>query len=154
MQMISLVLRKVDQAGVALYAALGCLAAGDAGMHVVGCTLVGCVSGLGGGTLNAMMSGATPVYWMAYPTWLGLCLVSCFATFYGAPVLEDAMSGREVAAMEPDPDTGLVHFEGFKKWLEAEGEYQERLKLRYYISVRAPLHGEATWYCSSALGLE
>jgi len=72
----------VDYFGTSLYAALGTICAGEAGMHVVGASLVGCVAGLGGGTLNSVMMGHTPVGWMTNTRWLAVCLASSITTFY------------------------------------------------------------------------
>lgn len=46
-----------DYAGTALFAVVGTQAAGDCGMNIVGCTLVGCAAALGGGSINAMLYG-------------------------------------------------------------------------------------------------
>ena len=75
---------------------------------MVGCTLVGCVSGMGGGTLNNLMYGATPVYWMASPHWLGMCVASCVVTFYGWPLLEERLSSDQVSS----PPRGKPHHPG------------------------------------------
>ena len=41
-----------------LFAIVGTQVAGDAGMKLVGCVLVGCVAALGGGSVNAVLYGA------------------------------------------------------------------------------------------------
>ena len=48
------VIHAIGLIGAASYAIGGTQVAGDAGMNVVGCTFVGCVSALGGGTLNSV----------------------------------------------------------------------------------------------------
>eukprot|EP00966_Prymnesium_polylepis_P310528 7174425-Prymnesium_polylepis.1 len=60
-------LRQVGMLGVIFFSITGTHAAGEAGMHVMGATLVGCVTAIGGGTLNGAMMGATPVGWMVQP---------------------------------------------------------------------------------------
>ena len=52
-------LHVVDCVATGLFAAVGVIIAGQAGMNVVGATLVGCAACLGGGTLNDVMTGKT-----------------------------------------------------------------------------------------------
>lgn len=55
----------MDYVGLALFSVVGTQVAGDAGFNLVGCTLVGCVAGLGGRTINNLLFGATRngVFW-------------------------------------------------------------------------------------------
>ena len=46
-----------DFLGTSLFAIVGTTLAGQAGMHVVGCTLVGCIAAMGGGTVNNLLTG-------------------------------------------------------------------------------------------------
>ena len=79
-------LRQVGLLGVVFFSITGSHAAGEAGMHVLGATLVGCVTAMGGGTLNGMMMGATPVGWMVQPLPLILSVLAGVTTFYGLPL--------------------------------------------------------------------
>jgi len=73
--------------GVSFLAVTGANAAGEAGMHVVGACVVGCISGLGGGTLNNLMVGVTPVGWMRDVSFLALALAASLAGFYLFPLV-------------------------------------------------------------------
>ena len=79
-------LRRAGLLGVIFFSITGTHAAGEAGMHVMGATLVGVVTAIGGGTLNGVMMGSTPVPWMANPLPLVATLAAGVATFYGLPL--------------------------------------------------------------------
>lgn len=86
------VIKFFDYAGTALFAIVGTQVAGDAGMNIVGCSLVGCVAALGGASLNAMLyGGASPflgrpgVRFVVHPSFLIVALVSSVLTFVGWP---------------------------------------------------------------------
>ena len=79
-------LRQVGLLGVVFFSITGAHAAGEAGMHVLGATLVGCVTAMGGGTLNGVMMGATPVGWMVQPRPLIASVLAGVTTFYGLPL--------------------------------------------------------------------
>ena len=86
----------VDFLGTTLFAVVGAEAAGQAGMHVVGCTLVGCIAACGGGTLNNLMTGHTPVFWLRDSRFLLAAVVSSIATFYLWPKYESWAARREL----------------------------------------------------------
>ena len=82
-------LRACDVGGTLLYAVAGTQVAGDAGMNIVGCTLVGCATALGGGTLNNLLYGtASPlhgrpgVFWVRFPEYLYLAAGASLLTFF------------------------------------------------------------------------
>ena len=77
-----------DFLGTALFSVVGAQIAGQAGMHVVGCTLVGCAAGMGGGTLNNVTIGRTPVFWQRDPRFLLVAVLASVATFYLWPEYE------------------------------------------------------------------
>ena len=79
-------LRQIGMLGIIFASITATYDAGDAGFHVMGATLVGCVTGVGGGTLNAAMMGATPAGWMVQPTPLIASLLAGVLTFYGLPL--------------------------------------------------------------------
>jgi uncharacterized membrane protein YeiH len=94
-----------DYLGTALFAVVGAQTAGMAEMNVVGCTLVGCVAAMGGGTVNNLITGVTPVFWLRDPRFLLLAVLSSVATFYLWPEYESWAATREklrlsVAAQE------------------------------------------------------
>ncbi|EOD22495.1 hypothetical protein EMIHUDRAFT_240270 [Emiliania huxleyi CCMP1516] len=70
-----------DFLGTSLFAVVGAEMAGQAGMNVVGCTLVGCIAAMGGGTVNNLITGVTPVFWLRDPRFLLAAASSSIATF-------------------------------------------------------------------------
>ena len=64
-------------------------------MHVVGALLVGSITGLGVGTINNMMVGATPVGWMKDPAYLVATIAAGILGFYAWPLVERRWSAGE-----------------------------------------------------------
>lgn len=89
----------LDFLGTSLFAIVGTQAAGQAGMNVVGAVLVGCVASTGGGTLNNVMTGNTPPFWMRDPRFLVVAIWSSIATFYLWPEYEDFLARSEFDAL-------------------------------------------------------
>jgi len=56
--------RTCDWLGTVMFAVSGCVTAGVAGMDFLGCTVVGTVTAIGGGTIRDMVIGNSPVFWM------------------------------------------------------------------------------------------
>ena len=82
--------------GGGFFAVVGTHCAGEVGMNVVGCTIVGCAGALGGGTLNHLLVGrGGPVFWMADPRFLLFAAVSSVATFYLWPAAESALVNHD-----------------------------------------------------------
>lgn len=88
-------LKRTALLGVSFFAMSGSHAAGEAGMHVVGALLVGSITGLGGGTINNMMVGATPVGWMKDPAYLVATIAAGILGFYAWPLVERRWSAGE-----------------------------------------------------------
>ena len=67
-----------DYTGTALFSIVGTLTAGDVGMNIIGCCLVGCVASLGGGTMNHLFYGgsilgkSSSVFWVRTPAYLAV----------------------------------------------------------------------------------
>lgn len=82
----------LDFAGTALFSAVATLAAGDNGMNIIGCCLVGCVGALGGGTLNNLLYGATilgktsAVFWCRDWRYVAVAVSASLFTFFTWPV--------------------------------------------------------------------
>ena len=74
----------VDFLSTAVFAFIGSLYAGVAGMNVVGCTLVGVIGAVGGGTVTGALTGANKggVFWMRDPRYLLLSAFVSILTFY------------------------------------------------------------------------
>jgi uncharacterized membrane protein YeiH len=82
-----------DYGGTAVFAAVGTQIAGDAGMNIVGCALVGCVAAMGGGTLNNVLYGSSApihgrpgVFWARDHRYLAIALGASVLTFFAWPV--------------------------------------------------------------------
>ena len=50
--------------------------AGDAGMDTLGCTIVGTITALGGGTVRDLLLGRSPVFWFSSTSYLALCVTT------------------------------------------------------------------------------
>ena len=70
--------------GDVVFAMSGALAAGRQRMDVVGFTLIGTITGIGGGTLRDVLLGRT-VWWTQQPTELILCVAVSLVTFSFVP---------------------------------------------------------------------
>lgn len=106
------VLLAFDFFGTMLFAIVATLIAGDAGMNIVGATLVGCVGSMGGGTVNNIMMGHTQggVFWIKDPRFLYVTVAASIATFSLWPYLEHTIACREIG-LESDAPIGLQQFE-------------------------------------------
>jgi len=85
------VLKRLAQLGVSFFSFTGAVAAGEAGMHVVGASVVGTITGLGGGTLNNCLVGATPVGWMKDVRFLVIAGISSLSGFYLYPLVQSGL---------------------------------------------------------------
>jgi uncharacterized membrane protein YeiH len=88
-------LRRTAKVGVAFFALTGSHVAGAAGFHVVGASLVGCSTALGGGTINNLVAGSTPVGWARDPSFLAIAIAAALAGFYMWPLVEQYHLGEE-----------------------------------------------------------
>lgn len=82
------VIRWLDLFGVAVFAASGALTASRKQMDVVGFMMLAAVTGIGGGSLRDLLLGRTPVFWIAEPLYLLLCVGVAIVVFFTAPFLE------------------------------------------------------------------
>ena len=74
-------LRLFDWIGTISFAASGCISAGNVGMDLLGCYIVGCITALGGGTIFDCLIGKKPVFWVHEWEYLILCLTTSSLTF-------------------------------------------------------------------------
>jgi uncharacterized membrane protein YeiH len=65
--MLGTFLTAIDWFGTAVFAVTGALVASRKRMDITGFILLGCVTGMGGGTLRDAMLGALPVFWVREP---------------------------------------------------------------------------------------
>ena len=89
-------LRGLDYVGTVAFAASGTMVAGHAGMDILGCTMVGTITSLGGGTIRDLLLGRVPVFWFKEIEYLLLCVGTALAAFYAhdkleGPVAEEAL---------------------------------------------------------------
>eukprot|EP00521_Asterionellopsis_glacialis_P010209 CAMPEP_0195302622 /NCGR_PEP_ID=MMETSP0707-20130614/31402_1 /TAXON_ID=33640 /ORGANISM="Asterionellopsis glacialis, Strain CCMP134" /LENGTH=399 /DNA_ID=CAMNT_0040365931 /DNA_START=73 /DNA_END=1272 /DNA_ORIENTATION=- len=88
--------------GIAFFAMASAYAAGEAGMHIVGSTIVGCVTALGGGTFNNLITGITPVGWVRNPSFLLITVGASFVGFYVWPLFSPSSSNLLLQGEEKD----------------------------------------------------
>eukprot|EP00241_Pyramimonas_parkeae_P012364 CAMPEP_0114235664 /NCGR_PEP_ID=MMETSP0058-20121206/6376_1 /TAXON_ID=36894 /ORGANISM="Pyramimonas parkeae, CCMP726" /LENGTH=288 /DNA_ID=CAMNT_0001347451 /DNA_START=269 /DNA_END=1135 /DNA_ORIENTATION=- len=74
-------LQMLDFFGTVVFAASGCITAGQHRMDLLGCLLLGTCTGIGGGTLRDALIGRTPVFWMHQVEYLWLCVVTSGVVF-------------------------------------------------------------------------
>jgi Glycine transporter len=77
----------LDYGGTALFAVVGAQLAGEKDMNLIGCTLVGCIAAMGGGSLNSATLLESPgVFWVRSPSYLTLTMGVSVITFYAWPL--------------------------------------------------------------------
>jgi uncharacterized membrane protein YeiH len=67
--------------GVAVFAASGALAAGRRSLDVIGVLVLALVTATGGGTLRDVLMARHPVFWIADPSFIGVCIVAAAVTW-------------------------------------------------------------------------
>lgn len=88
-------LRLCDYVGTATFAVTGSLAAAARGMDVLGATVVGTITAVGGGTIRDVLLGrGRRAFWMEEPEYLWICAVSAAGAFLAWPHLEEAFGVR------------------------------------------------------------
>lgn len=80
-------LQWLELLGVAVFALTGALAAARAKLDIFGFALVASVTGIGGGTLRDVLLDIGPVFWIAAPANIAVCIVVATAAFFVAPHL-------------------------------------------------------------------
>eukprot|EP00612_Vaucheria_litorea_P000531 CAMPEP_0171452996 /NCGR_PEP_ID=MMETSP0945-20130129/883_1 /TAXON_ID=109269 /ORGANISM="Vaucheria litorea, Strain CCMP2940" /LENGTH=289 /DNA_ID=CAMNT_0011977779 /DNA_START=87 /DNA_END=957 /DNA_ORIENTATION=+ len=76
------ILRGLDLFGTFVFSFSGCVTAGEAGMDLLGCMIVGTITAVGGGTLRDVFLGNMPVFWMTEVEYLWICLLTVLGTFF------------------------------------------------------------------------
>jgi len=89
-------LRLGDYVGTAIFAVTGSLAAAARGMDVLGATIVGTITAVGGGTVRDVLLGrGRRAFWMEEGEYLWICVASAGGAFLAWPYLETAFGIRE-----------------------------------------------------------
>jgi uncharacterized membrane protein YeiH len=83
--MFETVTMALDWLGVVAFAITGSLVASRKQMDIVGFTLLGVVTGIGGGTLRDVLLGA-PVFWVREPAYLITCVLVSVIAFFTAHI--------------------------------------------------------------------
>jgi uncharacterized membrane protein YeiH len=86
------VLRGIDWFGTIAFASSATVTAGECGMDLLGCTIVGTITAIGGGTLRDLFLGSTPVFWMVETEYIFLCLITSVLTFFGWKQLDGILT--------------------------------------------------------------
>ena len=95
----------LDLLGVAVFAASGALLAGRKRLDLFGVVVIGLVTAVGGGTLRDLLLGATPVFWVRNPRYVGVAVAAVVAVLVGARWL-----GRRRSALLVADACGLALF--------------------------------------------
>ena len=82
-------LRWLDLAGIAVFAASGALVASRKQLDVVGFVLIAAVTGFGGGTVRDLLMGRTPVFWLRDPVLLAVASAVGVLVFFTAHRIEN-----------------------------------------------------------------
>jgi uncharacterized membrane protein YeiH len=77
----------LDYAGVAVFAATGALAASRKQLDIIGFLFLASVTGVGGGTIRDLIL-AVPVFWVANPNYVLICLVVAVIVYFTAHRVE------------------------------------------------------------------
>jgi uncharacterized membrane protein YeiH len=78
----------LDLASVFVFALTGGLVASRAQLDLAGFLFLGCLTGVGGGTLRDVILGRDPVFWVGDPLPLGVACLAAVIVFVGAHRLE------------------------------------------------------------------
>jgi uncharacterized membrane protein YeiH len=74
----------LDLLGVAVFAASGALLAGRKRLDLFGVVVIGLVTAVGGGTLRDLLLGATPVFWVRHPRYVGVAVAAVIVVLVSA----------------------------------------------------------------------
>lgn len=76
----------LDWFGIVVFATTGALVASRKDMDIIGFILLGTATGIGGGTVRDILLGTFPVFWVAKPSYLIVCMLVSGITFFIAHV--------------------------------------------------------------------
>jgi uncharacterized membrane protein YeiH len=85
-QTLAQALHIVDLIAVVVFAVTGALVASRKQMDIFGFSLLGTVTGVGGGTIRDVVLGQTPVFWVKEPVYILLCVAASVGVFFTAHI--------------------------------------------------------------------
>ena len=77
----------LDYAGIAVFAATGALAASRKQLDMIGFLFFAAITGIGGGTVRDLILDV-PVFWVANPDYLVICVVTAVIVYFTAHLFE------------------------------------------------------------------
>lgn len=77
----------LDYAGIAVFAATGALAASRKQVDMIGFLFFAAITGIGGGTVRDLILDV-PVFWVANPDYLVICVVTAVIVYFTAHLFE------------------------------------------------------------------
>jgi uncharacterized membrane protein YeiH len=89
--MLDSIAQILDWFGICIFALSGVLAASRKKMDIVGFALLGCVTGIGGGSVRDLLLGSLPVFWVQKPAYLLTCVLVASAAFFVAHLIHSRM---------------------------------------------------------------
>jgi uncharacterized membrane protein YeiH len=89
--MINSIAQFLDWFGICVFALSGALVASRKRMDIVGFALLGCVTGIGGGTVRDVLLGSLPVFWVKQPAYLLTCVAMACVAFFVAHLVQSRM---------------------------------------------------------------
>lgn len=78
----------LDLVAVFVFALTGGLVASRAQLDIVGFLFLGCLTGIGGGTLRDLLLGRDPVFWVGSPHYIAVACAAAILVFFTAHRLE------------------------------------------------------------------
>lgn len=90
-EMLDSIAQFLDWFGICVFALSGALVASRKKMDIVGFSLLGCVTGIGGGTVRDVVLGIQPVFWVAKPAYLLTCVFVASAAFFAVHLIQSRM---------------------------------------------------------------
>ncbi|MCW5731028.1 MAG: trimeric intracellular cation channel family protein [Alphaproteobacteria bacterium] len=78
----------LDWIGIAVFATTGALVASRKQMDIFGFSLLGTVTGIGGGTVRDLVLGNLPVFWVREPAYVIVCVLLSVLVFFTAHIPE------------------------------------------------------------------
>jgi len=149
------VIRLMESVGLALFSIVGTQVAGDAGFNIVGCTLVGCIAGLGGRTINNLLYGNSApllrqlpgVFWARQPHYLAVTIGSSLAMFFAWPKYCEYMSAHyleEVIGKDKLEDDGSVGESAFVAACKRSEEFLNTIQIALLPKLNAKELSEIT----------